>query len=572
MKHKKKFSNSLMKQMSWILALLLFFFLAVYLLAAGYSVKMLRRNTLEMNETILSQTEDRIGDCCDTLYDVATVFSQSPSVLQYFSKGSMERTEELKNLTAAFSNTLLLNSHILSVILYDTQMEPIACMGKSFEIPYTQRYMRTDMKIETAYLDALHAAGEELYFEIFYPVFDLSSSQYRKAIGVCVFVAESDIFEGTLENSRATKGTSVFLLDSADRTLAFAGEEYAPEILEEMRESSGKYFVQERELEESEWRLVSVIPKEDLRNPDAGMWMISRTIFAAAIVLFLLLVVYYYRWVIRPIEKIHHFIRRITEHPEERLEMERQDEIGNVAESLDRMLDENQKMQEEIQVSQRKMYETELAKRQAELLAYRNQVNPHFLYNTFACICDMAVYYEIDDIARLTRALSNVFRFAVKGEDKVTVGEEIAYIEEYAKIIHYRFSGKINVEADVQEGLQMKKIFKLLLQPLVENAVFHGLEQKRGPGLVEVEVTAPDAAHLCFTVTDDGCGIEPERLENILQTLGSRQSTDGIGISNIYQRLRMFYGEAFSFQIESIYGKGTSVRIIIPDMEEEEGE
>lgn len=572
MKHKKKFSNSLMKQMSWILALLLSFLLAIYLFAAGYSAKMFRQNTLEMNETILSQTEDRIVDYCDTLYDVATVFSQSPSVLQYFSRDSMERIEEMKDMTAAFSNTLLLNSHILSVILYDTQMEPIACMGKSFKIPYSQRYMRTDMKIETAYLDALHAAEEELYFEIFYPVYDLDSSQYRKAIGMCVFVVEPDSFEGTLENSRATKGTSVFLLDNEERTIAFAGEERTPEVPEEMKESSGKYFVQERKLEESGWRLVSIIPEEDLRNLDVGMRMIPFIIFAAAVVLFLLLVIYYYRQVIRPIENIQHFIGRITEHPKERLKMERKDEIGNVAESLDRMLDENQKMQEEIQISQRKMYETELAKRQAELLAYRNQLNPHFLYNTFACICDMAVCYEAEDIAKLTRALSNVFRFAVKGEEQVTVGEEVSHIEEYAKIIHYRFGGKINVEVDVQEGLESKKIFKLLLQPLVENAVFHGLEQKREPGLVEVEIAAPDTGHLRFTVTDDGCGIEPDRLENILQTLESHHSSDSIGISNIYQRLRLFYGDAFVFHIESSLGIGTCISIVIPDREEAEGE
>ncbi len=140
-------------------------------------------------------------------------------------------------------------------------------------------------------------------------------------------------------------------------------------------------------------------------------------------------------------------------------------------------------------------------------------------------------------------ALSKVFRFAVKGEHIVTVEEEVDYIKEYAKIIDYRFMGKIEVNIRMEEEVREKRVIKLLLQPLVENAVFHGLEQRVEDGAVEVNIGRKDERHLMFKVTDNGCGIEEEKLKEICDALGSKESKNGIGMSNIYQRLKLFMGK-----------------------------
>ena len=206
----------------------------------------------------------------------------------------------------------------------------------------------------------------------------------------------------------------------------------------------------------------------------------------------------------------------------------------------------------------------ELKRIEAELKNLHNQINPHFLYNTFECIRDMALFYDVDDIAELTMALSNVFRFAVKGTDMVTVENELDHIREYAKIINYRFMGKIRIEIDAENAILNCKVFKLLLQPLVENSVFHGLEQKIENGTVWVHVFSPDHATLCFVVEDDGCGIEPERLKQILASLEIEKNTTKIGVFNIYQRLKLYYDDKFSFDIKSSLKKGTCITISIP--------
>lgn len=201
-----------------------------------------------------------------------------------------------------------------------------------------------------------------------------------------------------------------------------------------------------------------------------------------------------------------------------------------------------------------------------ERLRYlQSQINPHFLYNTFECIRGMALYHGKEDIAEITMALSNVFRFAIKGNDIVSVEEEVNHILEYATIIEYRFMGKISIDVTADETVRKKKVFKLMLQPLVENAVFHGLEQKMTDGLVDVTITSPDDSHLCFVVEDDGCGIAPYKLKDILNQLDDYENTSKVGLFNIYQRLKLFYEDQFTFRIDSEQGKGTRITILIPD-------
>ena len=188
----------------------------------------------------------------------------------------------------------------------------------------------------------------------------------------------------------------------------------------------------------------------------------------------------------RPIHAIDRFIDNSIKHPERRLKFRRTDEIGTVAKSLNHMLDENQRMIAEIKDSKIRLYETELAQQKMEILAYRNQINPHFLYNTLSCIRDMALINDEDNIAEVAMALSDIFRYAVKGSNIVTVGDEVAHIERYARIMDYRFMGKIAIKTDVEDEVLDKPMIRFFLQPLVENSVFHGLESKMDAGYVNV--------------------------------------------------------------------------------------
>lgn len=229
-----------------------------------------------------------------------------------------------------------------------------------------------------------------------------------------------------------------------------------------------------------------------------------------------LLLYFCYFIIIRPIRRVDAFVRHSAASSTERLEgFNGTDEISILVDNLNHMLDEKDEMSEKLRHAQRDLYETELSKQQMQVLAYRNQINPHFLYNTFECIRAMALYYDADEIAEITMALSRIFRYAIKGHNIVTVEEEIANIREYAKIIFYRFGGRIQVGIEVEEEAKKRNMLKLIIQPVVENSIFHGLEQKLDNGLVTVHARVDENDMLEVEVKDDGCGMEQEQVDQL---------------------------------------------------------
>lgn len=560
---RKRLKDSLWLQLIAFTALIMFFLLAAYAITDSYSGKILRDRTIDLNDKILLQVEGKMEDFHDTLNHVATSMAYAPTTYDYFTMDPVARVMVSEDLSEIFSNTVLLESDIAGIYLYDTSLNQIAAMGKAADNPDFVQSLKKQMEFGDIFY--LNQEGVPFY-TVYFPVYDLNNRQYGIQTGMCVMMMRTDNLSGLLEDSQATENTQVFLLDGNYQIIASRGNNGLEELDRSMMRSTDEFYVKVRSVRMDGWKVVSRIPESEMNSSmDDGKKFVTIA-YVLAFALLILLVWFCYKRFVGPLHQVDLFIQKIVDRPEERMEIGREDEIGTVVQSLNHMLDARQKMNQEIQESQRRMYEAEIAKKQLQVLAYRNQINPHFLYNTFECICSMALYYEVDDIAEITMALSKVFRFAVKGENIVSVEEEVSYIREYAKIIDYRFMGKIDVDIEMEDAVKEKRVIKLMLQPLVENAVFHGLEQKLEDGEVNVSIHMHGEDHIMFVVEDNGCGIEPARLVWMRDNLDSRPTGQkGIGVANIYQRLKLFYGDDVVFQIESRLGEGTRITIIIPD-------
>lgn len=560
---RKRLKDSLWLQLIAFTALIMFFLLAAYAVTDSYSGKILRDRTIDLNDKILLQVEGKMEDFHDTLNHVATSMAYAPTTYDYFTMDPVARVMVSEDLSEIFSNTVLLESDIAGIYLYDTSLNQIAAMGKAADNPDFVQSLKKQMEFGDIFY--LNQAGVPFY-TVYFPVYDLNNRQYGIQTGMCVMMMRTDNLSGLLEDSQATENTQVFLLDGNNQIIASRGNNGLEELDRSGMRSTDEFYVKVRSVRMDGWKVVSRIPESEMNSSmDDGKKFVTIA-YVLAFALLILLVWFCYKRFVGPLHQVDLFIQKIVDRPEERMEIGREDEIGTVVQSLNHMLDARQKMNQEIQESQRRMYEAEIAKKQLQVLAYRNQINPHFLYNTFECICSMALYYEVDDIAEITMALSKVFRFAVKGENIVSVEEEVSYIREYAKIIDYRFMGKIDVDIEMEDAVKEKRVIKLMLQPLVENAVFHGLEQKLEDGEVNVSIHMHGEDHIMFVVEDNGCGIEPARLVWMRDNLDSRPTGQkGIGVANIYQRLKLFYGDDVVFQIESRLGEGTRITIIIPD-------
>lgn len=213
-----------------------------------------------------------------------------------------------------------------------------------------------------------------------------------------------------------------------------------------------------------------------------------------------------------------------------------------------------------------KVYEEELLKQKAELKSLRMQINPHFLYNSLESINWMARIRGVPEIGKMVKALGDLMRASISGDDFVTVGEEIKNIENYLIIQKFRYGDKIEVNIDIKPGIEKHKIPKLILQPIVENAIVHGIEKMVGSGIINIS-GAVSGNNIILKVTDNGLGINEDRIKTILSAPEHAGRTNGhtnIGLRNVDRRIKIYYGEEYGVQIQSREGRGTTVTLSFP--------
>jgi len=561
----KKIRENLFMQFLAFILLLLIIVTAVFAMNQYNAKKVTRESTLQLNENTLMQLEGKMDEAFISMENLMSNLAYNPTVYSYFKEEQNQRSvqEDLKDVMI---NSLISNDNIAGIELYDMEGKKRIGVGKRYQedvnpedintIRFSDRILTND--------------GGMIKYAIYYPIYDLKNIQYFTKLGVCIFYVSIGNITEFLNEVKITDNTYLYLVDKewdilAQNTLA----ENNSGFLQNWNSNKNRYHVSEIKVKRNGWTIISYVPIAELVQ---GMDFLNREmqmLYFFSIGILILLVCFCYRAIINPLHQIDLFVKRNPTHTEERMCFQNSNEIGTLARNLNRMLDERDTMNQAIQDSQKKIYETQLAKKQMEILAYRNQINPHFLYNTLECIRAMAMYQGCEDVSELTVALSNVLRYAVKGENIVYIRDEINYIREYSKIIECRFS-KIRINLDVDERLLEKKMIKLILQPLVENAVFHGLEPMLDGGKVNIKIYQKEEKRpekwIYLSVEDNGCGISDKRLEQVRysmknEEIGSENGSQSIGLVNIFQRLKLVYESNMNIFIFSEKGKGTKVEI-----------
>lgn len=236
-------------------------------------------------------------------------------------------------------------------------------------------------------------------------------------------------------------------------------------------------------------------------------------------------------------------------------EIKNEDEFGLLSRSFNAMVIRIKYLIEEV-------YKKELMIKDTEYKYLQAQINPHFLYNTLDSISWLANMAGVRDVSRMSVALGKIMRWAISNNQSVVMlEEELQNLEAYMTIQRIRYSDRIKDTIDIPEELRGFYVPKMILQPMVENAIIHGLEGKTEEGNIYI-IARKMGQKLCVTVRDDGVGITEEKLEVIRQDKSEKKSgKKSIGIANVAKRIRMIYGEGYGLEIESIYGEGTAVHM-----------
>lgn len=290
-------------------------------------------------------------------------------------------------------------------------------------------------------------------------------------------------------------------------------------------------------------------------------------VIIVSVLLVSVLVLYFVQRVTKPLVMLTRFLK--SANPEETLQtypVESMDEVGQLVRSYNKLSDRITQLTEQVK-------EEESSKKEADLQALQAQINPHFLYNTLSSIHWMALMNKDEKIADMVGSLSDFLRFSLnKGEEFCSVEQEVAHAKHYANIQSIRFPGKFKLAVDIDVELYESKMLKLLLQPLIENALIHGIQKRSDVGDIKVSARQ-ESSCMHFSVEDTGVGMDEHKLAEIKRELRApddqkkekeRLEKGSYGLRNVHKRLQLHYGTEAGLRVESVAQIGTRVSFSIP--------
>lgn len=382
-----------------------------------------------------------------------------------------------------------------------------------------------------------------------------------------IHLNKSFLSSSLLKNDGNFKTDTLMVIDenASDVVVYQTGDpQYAEDIKNRYFHSEGKddpqYLFTSRTDAVTGWKIVNGIARSDLSRDSSYIGMVSLIAAAALVVICTFISNFISKKINKPLGKLETVIMQVKEGNRHIVESFDNSEIGKIGGLLKETVNNNLELKEQL-------LSLKVKEREAELQLLQAQINPHFLYNTLDSIYCMAMIGNEDRIADMVSALSDTFKISLNnGKQIIPIHEEIKYIEKYMTIQNIRYEQRFDLILEIDEEIGELLMIKFILQPFIENSMYHGLEPKIGKGYIELKGERIEN-DIYFTISDNGVGMRD--VEDMKK---------GFGVTNVIDRIHLFYGAAYGIQVESEYGVGTKVKIRIPVIEEsksrirEEGE
>lgn len=499
--------------------------------------------------------------------------------------------EAVNDFNAYLQSNLYLKSEINEILIRFTRDNRVFQVNKNMGSG-TDSYVIMDVLYKLAksdhgkpfwYVSYRDGKTEGLYItKIIYDLNDI-----KKEVGLLVFKVNEKYITEVLNNYMTNTSQNVSLYGSDGREVfSYAPSEinFGKPLIElvgkgakpgskEVRVGNDTFYLLNDTIKPDNWELVMGISSntllKDVRNTASFILILC----AVTLPISLLLVNFLYSDIIKPVNLL---VKRM--HQVEKgeigvtIENKREDEFGYMNKTFNRM-------SLEIKNLINTVYKKQIATKDAEIKALQAQMNPHFLYNTLDSINWKAKINGVEEISEMVSALSSIIEANLNrnNENFITLGREIEYINNYYLLLKKRYGKKINLILDVDEQTLDCIIPKLIIQPIVENAVYHGLEMKVGSGTINLKAVRKEDS-LFIDVVDDGIGIDEETLDNLNKRLKAGLNTadsdrekeagslirSSIGIINVHKRIRLLFGDGYGLFISSKASQGTKVVLCLP--------
>ena len=332
-----------------------------------------------------------------------------------------------------------------------------------------------------------------------------------------------------------------------------------------------KYNVNVVEIDALRGKIITIVDKRILFEPVKESVFFTVTILLFGITLLILLYYISAKNIVKPIDNITQFLRTIrkssTDKLEKRIPVQGNKDTRLLSIEFNNMLEKINTLTHSLIEKNKHIYEMEITKKQSEIALLRSQINPHFLYNTLEVIRSIALIHNVPEIKNIAKSLAKIMRYSIKGYENVSLEEEVNIIKDYIQIQNIRFRNKFKVEYNISHEVLNCVIPKMTLQPIVENAICHGLEILPNEGNLSFSAYMESKNKLIVKVVDNGVGIDEENLASINSKLESENNSfyydnyAGIGILNVNSRIKLTQGKEYGVKINSKKSIGTEVII-----------
>lgn len=571
--------NLKLKTQIWVLiGLSLLMVAGVGLLSFASARQMLMRRAVLFEENMIRQIQGRVAEEAADMKNLGLVVAYANPVQEWLQmedpRSRAESFESIRALLLSYQGAL---HDAYAILLVDRQgrvtdavpqflYDDVGGFLETLELADPQP---TDVPVQgfTPVWPMQRKERDHPFYAYIKPVYESSAYMEQRACIGHVLVLRSvtplqDAFSAISTDSGA------FLMVDSRQTLVASTVSDRPNA----SRITGR---KETAMPEQQWTLVSMVnagvyPQEylPLRNAAFGLAGMS---FLLLVMIGIMLM----RSITRPMGQI---VRFLDAYPravlKERMVSGPRNEMGVVVHHINKLMDKMEDISRSMLDTQSRLYEAELEGRRSQFAALQNQINPHFLYNTLDCIRGMALAFGAGPIADMSLAMAKVYRYGIQPQGEVLLQEELDVVRHYFHIVEVRQSGRIKLLIDVPPELLGKPVLRMIIQPLVENAVYHGLEPKEGPGTIWLKARLQDDL-LLLSVRDDGMGIDAAVLDNLRDMLdndGDRRApgtddlrkTTGIGLLNIHRRLVLHDGVAAGLRVHGGLHAGFTVEVRIP--------
>ena len=368
------------------------------------------------------------------------------------------------------------------------------------------------------------------------------------------------------------EGDDFFIVDSGDRIVSSIdksrlGQRFKLAIPNDEQhglqsgyfqyELSGQdYLITYYNIDSVGYRLINLVPLSELLEENHIIREFMLKMAGVSFLLCILVAFLFSIKVLSPLKKIRMQMKMIEhENFDVAANFSGNDEIAMLGRSFNKM---SARLKELIN----QVYATKLRQREAELKALQAQINPHFLYNALDTIYWMGRMEKAFETSRLVEALAKLFRLSLNSGREITrLKDEAEHLSNYMVIQQKRYGDSIHFKIDIEDDLLDCIVIKLILQPLVENSINHGIDKKNGKGNITVSIKK-EGSNLVYKIQDDGIGVDVEEINRLLQS--AEDSNRGFGIKNVNDRLKLYFGEQYGIEYFSGKGEGTTVMVVQP--------